>query len=187
MRELVNEERNRHATTCRAAASSRCMSVLTGMLEPTEPIAGTTTVRRDNKNLNVSAQLAIEDIERKSRYSIAPNARWKLHWIHLRVFTNLDHCSVKGGQVAFTEPTTLLLVVRDVLKVFNPCRLSKRVTHLSRAWAWRRTSSAATRFINPRSNSSARRAASRNQSCSISLSESESRLDRSCSANSARC
>ena len=106
-------------------------------------------MRRNNKNLHIGASLAIEDVVGKAQYSIKPNARGKLDTIPLRVFTDLDHRRLKGSKVAGAESRSLLLVVGDVLKVFNPCCLTEEVAHLSKAWAWRRTSSAGTRCANP--------------------------------------
>jgi hypothetical protein len=157
-----------------------------GQLEPTEPIARATTMRCNHENLDVTACQPIENVVRKAWHPVAPNARGKLDTIPLRVLTDLDHCSIEGGEVTCPQSPSLFFIVGDVLKVFYPSRIAEEIAHLSRAWACRRTSSAATRFINPRSISAARRAASSNQSCSISLSERASRLERSCSANSAR-
>lgn len=92
-------------------------------------------MRRDHKNLNVRARLAIEDVVRKPRHSIAPNTGGKLHAVPLRIFTNLDHRCVEGSEIPCAEPGPLLLVVCDVLKVFNPRRITEEVTHLSKAWA----------------------------------------------------
>lgn len=59
----------------------------------------------------------------------------KLDAIPLWVIADLNHCRFKGSEVACAEPTSLLLVVGDVLKVFNPRRLIEEVTHLSKACA----------------------------------------------------
>ena len=75
---------------------------------------------------------------------------------------------------------------RQRLEVFDSRRFAEKVIHLSNARASSRTSSPATRWATPRSISSARRAASCNQSCAISSSDRRSRLESSCSARSAR-
>ena len=90
---------------------------------------------RNNKNLNIVASLAIDDVVGKAQYSIKPNAGGKLHPIPLRVLTDLDHCRFKGSKVAGAESMSLLLVVGDVFKVFNPRRLAEEVAHFSKAWA----------------------------------------------------
>ena len=77
-------------------------------------------MRRDYKNLNVRARLAIEDVVRKSRHSKTPNTWRMLHTVPLRVFTNLDHRRVEGSEIPCPKAGPLLLVVGDVLKVFNP-------------------------------------------------------------------
>ena len=92
-------------------------------------------MRRDHKNLDVSARLPIEDIVRKARHSIAPNTGSKLDAIPLWIFADLDHCRFKGGEVACAESPSLFFVVGDVLKVFNPRRLIEEVGHLSKACA----------------------------------------------------
>lgn len=101
-------------------------------LEPAKPIARTTTVRRDHKNLNVRVQLAVENVVREARHSIAPNTRRKFNAISVRVFANLDHGRFKGSKIACAKARPLLLVVGDVLKVFNPRRLTEKVAHLSK-------------------------------------------------------
>lgn len=45
--------------------------------EPTEPVARATAMRRNHKNLDVSARYAIENVVRKAWHSIAPNAGTK--------------------------------------------------------------------------------------------------------------
>ena len=92
-------------------------------------------MRRDYKNLNVRARLAIKDVVRKSRRSKAPNTGSMLHAVPLGVFTHLDHRCVEGSEIPCPEPGPLLLVVGNVLKVFNPRRVTEEVTHLSKAWA----------------------------------------------------
>lgn len=92
-------------------------------------------MRRDHKNFDGKARLAIQDVVRKAWHSIAPNAGGKLDAIPLRVFTDLNHCRFEGSEVACAEPPSLLLVVRDVLKVFNPRRLTEEEAHLSKACA----------------------------------------------------
>jgi hypothetical protein len=106
-----------------------------GLLEPAEPVAWTTTMWRNHENFDVRAGLAIEDVVRKTRHSIATNAGSKLNAIPLRIFTNFDHCRFKSGKVARAESWSLLLVVGNVLKVFSPCCLIEEVAHLSKACA----------------------------------------------------
>ena len=122
---------------------------LIDQLEPTQPVARPTAMRGDNKNFNFAARLPIQDVVRKAQYSITPNTRGELDTIRLRVLTDLDHCRLKGSKITRAETRSALLVVGHVLKVFDARRLAEEVVHLSKAWAWRRTSSAGTRFVNP--------------------------------------
>ena len=110
-------------------------SVWDDRLEPAEPIARATAMGRDHKILDVGARKAKEDVVRKSRHSIAPNAGSKLDAVSLWVFTDLDHCRFKGSEVACTESPSLFFVLGDVLKMFNPRRLIEEVGHLSKACA----------------------------------------------------
>ena len=104
-------------------------------LEPAKPIARAPTMRCNHKNLDVTAREAIENVVRKARHSIAPNAGSKLGTIPLRVLTDLDHCSFEGSEVPRAESPSLFFVVGDVLKVFCPSRLVEEVAHLSKACA----------------------------------------------------
>ena len=90
---------------------------------------------RNNKNLNIVASLAVEDVVGKAQYSIKPNAGGKLHPIPLRVLTDLDHCHLEGSKIAGAESMSLFLVIGYVLKVFNPRCLTEEVAHFSKAWA----------------------------------------------------
>lgn len=83
-------------------------------------------MRRDHKNLNVRVQLAVENVVREARHSIAPNTRRNFNAIPLRVFANLDHGRLEGSKVARAKARPLLLVVGDVLKVFNPAASLKK-------------------------------------------------------------
>lgn len=80
----------------------------------------------DHKYLDVNARLAIEDVVRKARYPISPNARGKLDAISPRVLTDFDHCRLKGSKIARAKSGSPLLVVSDVFKVFNPRRLTEK-------------------------------------------------------------
>jgi hypothetical protein len=92
-------------------------------------------MRRNNENLYFVASLAIEDVVGKAQYSMKPNARCKLDTIPLWVLTDLDHSRLKGSKVAGAQSMSLLLVISDVLKVFNPRCVTEEVAHLSKAWA----------------------------------------------------
>ena len=50
---------------------------------------------------------AIEDVVRKSRNSITPNAGSKLNAIPFGTLADLDHCRLKGCEVAGAEPPPL--------------------------------------------------------------------------------
>ena len=118
-------------------------------------------MRRNNKNLNIVASLAIDDVVGKAQYSIKPNARGKLRFLGSESKfaqpkagpegsvlcteaklasdpnnrTNLDHCHLEGSKIAGAESMSLFLVIGDVLKVFNPRCLTEEVAHFSKAWA----------------------------------------------------
>ena len=68
-------------------------------------------------------------------YSMASNPGRMLDAISLRVFADLHHRRFKGREVACAETPPLLLVVGDMLKVFDPRRLIEEVTHLSKVCA----------------------------------------------------
>ena len=104
-------------------------------LEPAQPVVRPPAMRGDNKNLNDAARLTIENVVRKARYSITPNTWGKLNTIPLWVFTDLDHCRLESSKISHAESRSTLFVVGDVLKMFNPRRLTEEVAHLSKAWA----------------------------------------------------
>ena len=143
-------------------------------------------MRCNHKYLDLHTRFTIQNAVGKARHPVPPNA-WRKHNAKpCRMLTNLDHRGLKCREIPCAQTGSLLLVVGDVLKMFRPSRIAEEIAHLSNACASRRTSSAEMRLLTPRSISSARRAASCNQSWEISSSDKVSRLKRSCSANSAR-
>lgn len=155
-------------------------------LEPAEPVTRSPTMRGNDQNFNVRTHLPIEDVVGETWYTVATNTGRKFNAVSIRHFTDLAHCCIEGRQITCAESNLASLVVGHMLKVFNSRCVIEEVTHLSKASAWRRTSSDGMRLESPWSISAARCAASCNQRGSISASDSASRLDKGCAANSAR-
>ena len=99
----------------------------------------------------------------------------------------VDGCSHWGAFLKVMLPQLKAAVATTALVVFllnwSDFVIAQRVKMICTWWC---SSSAETRFATPRSKSSARRAASTNHNWAISASDKESKLDRSCSASSAR-
>ena len=142
-------------------------------------------MRRDHEHLDIRTGFAIQDTEGETWHSIPTNGRGKFDTKPIRMLTYLDHRGFERCKVPRTQTGPLFLIVGDMFKMFDACRIAEEIAHLSKACASRRTSSAEIRLAIPLSISSARRAASCSHSCATSSSDRASRLASSCSASSA--
>lgn len=142
-------------------------------------------MRRDHKHLDIRTNFAIQDTEGKTWHSTSTNRRGKFDTKPIRMLTYLSHSGFERCKVPRTQTRSLFLIVGNVFKMLNACRIAKEIAHRSKACASRRTSSAEMRLERPLSISSARRAASCSHNCATSSSDRASRLASSCSASSA--
>lgn len=164
----------------------KCTCSFATTAAPGCPMAWSPAMQRDRKKLDFRARLTIENVVRRARNAIPPDGWRKFGAKPLRVFANFDHRCFKGTEVPCAKAWAAPFGVGDVFKVRIARQRAEEVAHMSNAWAWRPTSAAETRMAEPWASSSARRAAPCNHSCSISASDHAPRLQRWCSASSAR-
>ena len=117
-------------------------------------------MRGNDQNFNMGINNPIEDVVWKTWYAVLTNSWGELNAITIRRFADGSHCRIKSQQVSRAESNLAGLVVGYMLKVLNAGGFVKEVTHLSKALACRRTSSAGMRLDKPLSISAARCAAS---------------------------
>ena len=106
-------------------------------------------MRGNNQNFNIRIHNPIEDVVRETGYAVLTNRRRELDSKTIWAFTYRTHCLIESQQVSFAKPNLTGLPVRHMFKVLNACGFVKEVTHLSKAFACRRTSSAGMRLDNP--------------------------------------
>ena len=70
------------------------------------------------------------------------NRRGKLDSITIWSFAHHTHCHIESQKISFAEPNLTGVVLGHMLKVLNARRFTEIVTHLSKAFACCRTSSA---------------------------------------------
>src|ERR1035437_4287113 len=90
--------------------------------------------------------MTIEDVVGKTCYTVTANIGREFNAISIRGFTDFPHRGIEGHQITCAEANLASLVVGHMLKVFNSRGFTEEVTHLSKAFAWRRTSSAGIRL-----------------------------------------
>ena len=106
-------------------------------------------MRGNDQHFNVRTHMTIEDVVGKTWYTVAANIGREFNAISIGGFTDFPHCCIEGHEITCTESNLATLVVGHMLKVFNSRGFIEEVTHLSKAFAWRRTSSAGIRLDNP--------------------------------------
>lgn len=90
-------------------------------------------MRRNDQNLDFAPYLPIKHVVGKAGDAIPPNIRRKYDAMAVRSFRDFGHRSVKGGEIASTEPGLTVFVIGDILKMFDARRRIEEVAHLSSA------------------------------------------------------
>ena len=109
-----------------------------------EPTGRAAAMVGDGEDLHDSARLAIENVERESPQSDAPDIRLPCNRVPTRRLANARHRVLEFADVSGAEAGSTLFVVRDGFEVLGFRVRVERVAHRRRAAAFRRTSSAAT-------------------------------------------
>jgi hypothetical protein len=143
-------------------------------------------VVRNRQDLDLPANVAIDDRERKSPHCNSTKIRLARDPELLRIAADALHCRAEARQIASAESLTTAFVKGDLCEVFRFSVRVKEVSHRKSERAFFSTSSDEINCAEPESICSARRCASANQTRSRSDSDNSSRLESSNSAKRAR-
>ena len=90
---------------------------------------------RDDQNFHIRTHKPVEDVVRETRHAKFANIWWQFDAIPVWGLTDFLHRLVKSQQVACTETYLTRLVIGNMFKMLNTCRIIEEVAHLSKAWA----------------------------------------------------
>ncbi|BCO26191.1 hypothetical protein MIZ03_1071 [Rhodoferax lithotrophicus] len=106
-------------------------------------------MRRDDQNFNFPTHKPIENVVRETWYAKFANIWLKFNAKPIRGLADFIHSLIESRQTTCAKTMLTRLVVGDMLKVLNAGGFIEELTHLSKAFAWRRTSSAGMRLESP--------------------------------------
>lgn len=106
-------------------------------------------MRRNDQNFNIRTRSPIEDVVRETGYTKFTNIWREFDAIPTWGLTDHIHCLVESRQITCPEAPLTRFVIGHMLKVLNARGFTEKVTHLSKAFAWQRTSSDGIRLDKP--------------------------------------